>query len=433
MRKLKRLLVLLLVIVTPFLLAACKSAKSPSSQTDKKVTINFFNQKPEITSQYQKLIKMYQKKHPNVSIQLTTSGQGGGAAALQSKFSSGEAPDIIMLGGLPEIDRYKDHLLTLKDMSAIKNTLPRLISGGMTEKHRLVGVPVDLEAYGWVINKEVFKKAGVNPDSIENYAEFVAAVKKIDAQKDKLGLQGVFGFNGADTNSITSMSAQFTSDYYQNDQVKAFDSKKFPWEKEQRMKEYLHLVKRYSVKPILSVKYDESIQDLFYNGEVAMIPQGNWVIPTLDGLQDNWTQEKMGMLPYFIKDDGTDELLTGSSWYLGVTNDHPSHQKVAKDFINWMYSSKEAQDVIINEMRFVPATKDFNTDRLPDDVSKEIYQVGTSKNAITPVHKQYPNGFANEVIGPMVQRYLVGKTSWDNLKKVVSNQYKQLKEVQSGQ
>src|SRR5699024_1225476 len=138
MRKLKRLLVLLLVIVTPFLLAACKSAKSPSSQTDKKVTINFFNQKPEITSQYQKLIKMYQKKHPNLSIQLTTSGQGGGAAALQSNFSSGEAPDIIMLGGLPEIDRYKDHLLTLKDMSAIKNTLPRLISGGMTEKHRLV-------------------------------------------------------------------------------------------------------------------------------------------------------------------------------------------------------------------------------------------------------------------------------------------------------
>lgn len=433
MRKLKCLLVLLLVIVTPFLLSACKSAESPNSTQDKKVTINFFNQKPEITTQYQKLIKMYEKKHPNVSVQLTTSGQGGGAAALQSKFSSGEAPDIIMLGGLPEIDRYKEHLLTLKNMSATKNTLPRLISGGMTEKHRLVGIPVDLEAYGWVINKEVFQKAGIDPNRIHNYAEFVSAVQKIDAQKDKLRLQGVFGFNGADTNSITSMSAQFTSDYYKNDQVKAFDSKKFPWTKEERMKQYLQLVKQYSVKPILSVKYDESIQDLLFNGKVAMIPQGNWVIPTLDGLQKGWVQQKMGMLPYYVKDDGSDELLTGSSWYLGVTKDHPSHEKAAKDFINWMYNSKEAQDVIINEMRFVPATKDFDIKRFSDDVSKEIYEVGISKDAVTPIHKQYPNGFANEVIGPMVQRYLVGKTTWENLKKVISNQYKQLKTVQSGQ
>lgn len=433
MFRLKRLLTLILVIVTPFLLSGCKSAEKSTAPQEKKVTLNFFNQKPEITAQYQKLIKMYQKQHPNVSIQLTTAGQGGGAAALQSKFSSGEAPDIIMLGGLPEIERYKEHLLTLKDMSAAKNTLPRLISGGMTGKRRLVGIPVDLEAYGWVINKEVFRKAGIEPTKIQTYQQFVAAVKKIASQKDRLGLQGVFGFNGADTNSITSMSAQFTSDHYKNDQVKAFNSKKFPWNEEKRMKEYLQLVKQYSVKPILSVKYDDSIQNLLYNGKVAMIPQGNWVIPTLDGLQHNWVQKKMGMLPYFIKDDGSDQLLTGSSWYLGITNDHPSHKKAAKDFINWMYNSKEAQDVIIKEMRFVPATKDFDTRRLPDDVSKMIYEVGTAKNAVTPVHKQYPNGFANEVIGPMVQRYLVGKTTFENLKKVISNQYAQLKTVQSGQ
>lgn len=431
MRIFKRLLALFLLMIMPFVLSACGS-NSSSSDSDQKVTVNFFNQKPEITAQYQKLIKMYQKKHPNVKIQLTTAGQGGGAAALQSKFSSGEAPDIIMLGGLPDIERYEDHLLTLKNLSASKNILPRLVSGGMTEKHRLVGIPVDLEAYGWVINREVFAKAGVDPDQIHNYQQFVSAVKKIDAQKDRLHLQGVFGFNGADTNSITSMSAQFTSGYYKNDQVKAFESKKFPWTQEKRMKQYLDLIKQYSVKPILSVKYDPSIQDLLFNGKVAMIPQGNWVIPTLDSLEKNWVQNKMGMLPYYVKDNGKDELLTGSSWYLGVTKDHPSHEKAAKDFINWMYNSKEAQDVIINEMRFVPATKNFNTARLPDDVSKDIYQVGTSKNAMTPIHKQYPNGFANEVIGPMVQRYFAGKTSWENLKQVISNQYRQLKTVQSG-
>ncbi len=431
MKRYKRLLILLAIIVTPFLLSACGTSQS-SKGSGNKVTINFFNQKPEITAQYRKLIKMYTAAHPNVNIELTTAGQGGGAAALQSKFSSGEAPDIIMLGGLPDIDRYKDHLLTLKGMSSVKNILPRLISGGMTEQHRLVGIPVDLEAYGWVINKDVFRKAGVDPNSIHDYQQFVAAVKKINAQKDKLHLQGVFGFNGSDTNSITSMSAQFTSGYYKNDQVKAFESKKFPWTQEKRMKQYLDLIKQYGVKPILSVTYDESIQNLLFNGQVAMIPQGNWVIPTLDGLQKGWVQKNMGMLPYYVKDNGKDALMTGSSWYLGVTKDHPTHEKAAKDFINWMYNSKAAQDVIINEMRFVPATKNFDVDRMPDSISKEIYQIGTSKNAVTPIHKQYPNGFANEVIGPMVQRYFAGKTTWSNLKSVVSNQYRQLKTVQSG-
>jgi raffinose/stachyose/melibiose transport system substrate-binding protein len=199
------------------------------------------------------------------------------------------------------------------------------------------------------------------------------------------------------------------------------------------MKNYYDLVKKYNVQPILSVKYDPSVQDLFFNGKVAMIPQGNWIIPTLDGLEKGYVQKNLGMLPFFVKNDGTDRLLTGSSWYLGITKDHPKRQKVAKDFINWMYTSKEAENVIINEMRFVPATKNFDVSRLPDDLSKQIYRIGTSKNAQSPVHKQYPNGFTNQALGPYIQRYFVNGISWKELKKETSAKYRQLREIQSGE
>lgn len=405
-----------------------------SSQKEKnsKITLNFFNQKPEITAQYQKLARMYHAKHPNVNIQITTSGQGGGAAALQAKFASGEAPDIIMLGGLPEIDRYKDHLINLKDLKASKNIVPNLVSGGISNK-RMVGIPVDLEAYGWSYNKAVFAKAGIDASKINNYSEFLKAVEKLNSEKKKIGIDAVFGFNGADTNSIASVSAQFTSLPYNNNLVKAFKSKTFPWKYERQMKNYYDLVKKYNVQPILSVKYDPSVQDLFFNGKVAMIPQGNWIIPTLDGLEKGYVQKNLGMLPFFVKNDGTDRLLTGSSWYLGITKDHPKRQKVAKDFINWMYTSKEAENVIINEMRFVPATKNFDVSRLPDDLSKQIYRIGTSKNAQSPVHKQYPNGFTNQALGPYIQRYFVNGISWKELKKETSAKYRQLREIQSGE
>lgn len=405
-----------------------------SSQKEKnsKITLNFFNQKPEITAQYQKLARMYHAKHPNVNIQITTSGQGGGAAALQAKFASGEAPDIIMLGGLPEIDRYKDHLINLKDLKANKNIVPNLVSGGISNK-RMVGIPVNLEAYGWSYNKAVFAKAGIDASKINNYSEFLKAVEKLNSEKKKIGIDAVFGFNGADTNSIASVSAQFTSLPYNNNLVKAFKSKTFPWKYERQMKNYYDLVKKYNVQPILSVKYDPSVQDLFFNGKVAMIPQGNWIIPTLDGLEKGYVQKNLGMLPFFVKNDGTDRLLTGSSWYLGITKDHPKRQKVAKDFINWMYTSKEAENVIINEMRFVPATKNFDVLRLPDDLSKQIYRIGTSKNAQSPVHKQYPNGFTNQALGPYIQRYFVNGISWKELKKETSAKYRQLREIQSGE
>ncbi|GAJ26598.1 multiple sugar ABC transporter [Liquorilactobacillus sucicola DSM 21376 = JCM 15457] len=427
----RKLSTLFFVLIIPiFFIAGCSSNSQQSNSN--KIKLNFFNQKPEISSQYQKLAKMYTKEHPNVSIQITTSGQGGGAAALQAKFASGEAPDIIMLGGLPEIDRYKDHLVSLQGLPATKTILPSLRSGGISEK-RLVGLPVDLEAYGWSYNKAVFAKAGVNAAAIHNYADFVRAVKKIDAQKDKLGLSGVFGFNGADTNSIASVSAQFTSQAYDNDQVKAFKSTEFPWKYGTQMHAYYTLIRNYSVQPILSVKYDPSVQDLFYNGKVAMIPQGNWIVPTLDGIEKGFVQKNLGMLPFFTKNDGSDRLLTGSSWYLGVTNDHPKREKAAKDFVNWMFTSRDAENVIINEMRFVPATKNFDVTRLPDDLSKDIYRIGSAKNARAPIHKQYPNGFSTQVLGPYIQRYFVYDITWKQLEKVVTTKYRQLREIQSGE
>ncbi|MCC7667128.1 ABC transporter substrate-binding protein [Liquorilactobacillus satsumensis] len=413
-----------------FVLTCCSFGSQ--KEQNSKITLNFFNQKPEISTQYQKLARLYHAKHPNVNIQITTSGQGGGAAALQAKFASGEAPDIIMLGGLPEIDRYKEHLINLKNLQASKNIIPALVSGGLSN-NRMVGIPVDLEAYGWSYNKAVFAKAGIDVSKITNYSEFLKAVQKLNAEKKQLGLEAVFGFNGGDTNSIASVSAQFTSLPYNNNLVKAFKSTTFSWKYEKQMKQYYDLIKKYNVQPILSVKYDPSVQDLFFNGKVAMIPQGNWIIPTLDGLEKGYVQKNLGMLPFFVKNSGSARILTGSSWYLGITNDHPHREKAAKDFINWMYTSKQAQNVIINEMRFVPATKNFDVSRLPDDLSKEIYRIGTSKKAQAPIHKQYPNGFTNQALGPYMQRYFVNRISWSNLKKEVSAKYRQLREIQSGE
>ncbi|MGY5623990.1 extracellular solute-binding protein [Limosilactobacillus fermentum] len=110
---------------------------------------------------------MYHAKHPNVNIQITTSGQGGGAAALQAKFASGEAPDIIMLGGLPEIDRYKDHLINLKDLKASKNIVPNLVSGGISQINVWLEFQSILRLMAGRITKLYSLTAGIDASKIQ--------------------------------------------------------------------------------------------------------------------------------------------------------------------------------------------------------------------------------------------------------------------------
>ncbi|MCV3296502.1 ABC transporter substrate-binding protein [Oenococcus kitaharae] len=424
---LKRMSLLLLTLFCVISIAVLEFANYGS--TSNSHTIEFFNQKPEVTSGYQELARLYEKTHPNIKVKITTVGNGSGASALQAKFVSGDAPDIVMLGGLPEIDRYHNRLLNLDNLPIQKKIVPSLKSGGRIYGHSL-GVAVDIEGYGWAYNKAVFKKAGIDAGRIKDYASFKAAVEKLNAQKKALGLSGVFGFNGADTSSITSFSAQFLSQSYHNNLTKAYRSQHLNWRYSKRMADYVDLVKRYNVKPILSVRYDASVQDLFFHGKVAMIPQGNWIIPTLDEAQKGFSAKNLGMLPYFVKGQG--QIMTGSSWYLGITNEHPQREKDAKDFLQWLYNSPESEKVIVQQMRYVPPTINFDLNKLPDPLSKEIYRIGTGKHAQVPVHKQFPNGFNQEAIGPNMQRYFANKISWQQFVQRTESQYYQLRQIQGG-
>ena len=61
-------------------------------------------------------------------------------------------------------------------------------------------------------------------------------------------------------------------------------------------------------------------------------------------------------------------------------------------------------------MRFVPATKNFDVSRLPDDLSKQIYRIGTSKNAQS-LFTNSTEWFTNQALGPYIQRYFVNGIS----------------------
>lgn len=412
MTKLKKLGMTLLFTTT--LLAACGGGSNESGGDSEQVVVEFFSQKPEITTQLQDLVDTYTEQNPDVRVNITTVGSGEGSAALQAKFSSGDEPALMMLGGLPEVERYSDSLLDVTELEMTDTVIDGMLEGGTIDGVPL-GVPMNIEGFGWMYNKEIFEKAGVNPDDIQSYDDFVTAVETLDSQKEELGIDAVFAFSGAENYIANQFSANFTSPEYDNSILESYSATELNWEYGDQMKKYTDLFNQYNVQPILTIDYSRSVEELFINDAVAMVHQGNWIVPTLNGIDPEFAANKMGILPVFGENDETGKIIAGAPWYIGINkNLDETVVEEAKAFIDWMYTSEEGKTAIVEEFNFVPAQEGYEVDSISDPVSQQIYQALLDGETGAMTHKQYPDGWFQQVLFPEYQKYLNGDISWED-------------------
>ena len=154
MKKVKKILAMALattLIASTTLLGGCSSDGEGSSC---KVTIDIFQFKVEAKDAIEKAAKEYEKTHEGVTINIETVGGGTNYnPALKAKFQSGDEPTIFNIGGPQDAVDWEESLedLTSADLTkqALDNTLGAVTKGG-----KIYGLPVGLEGYGFIYNKE---------------------------------------------------------------------------------------------------------------------------------------------------------------------------------------------------------------------------------------------------------------------------------------
>ncbi|WP_035053008.1 ABC transporter substrate-binding protein [Carnobacterium pleistocenium] len=413
-------------LILTLLLVGCSSDSSSSGEEE--IIVDFFNQKIEINDQLESLAEKYSAENPNVQIRFTTVGSGDGAAAMQAKFASGDEPAILMLGGLPEIERYKNTLLDVSDMAAATSTIEGQLDGGTIDGVPY-GIPMNNEGFGWMYNKEIFEQAGIDPEEIQSYSDFVTAVDTLESQKEDLGLEAVFAYSGSEDFVTNQFSANFTAPEFDNNILTAYEATELNWEYGDKMKAYTDLIIEHTVQPILTVDYSSSVEDLFINGHVAMVHQGNWIVPTLNGLDSEFAETKLGILPLFVESDTEGKLVVGAPWYLGI-NKNVDEEIVteAENFLDWMFTSEIGKQTIVEDLQFIPAHEGFDIDSISDPVSKEIYQALLDGETTAMAHKQYPDGYFQNVLHPEFQRYLNNDITWDEFEQTTSEQFSSMKQ-----
>lgn len=127
------------------------------------------------------MINEFEAEHENIKIKLETVGGGADyGAALRSKFASGSTPDIFNNGGFKELELWKEHLADLSNEPWVSSLLPIGAVPTTDEDGTLYGMPVNLEGYGFIYNKDLFEQAGIDtpPGTI---SELKAAAEKLEA------------------------------------------------------------------------------------------------------------------------------------------------------------------------------------------------------------------------------------------------------------
>ncbi|MEE3494996.1 MAG: extracellular solute-binding protein, partial [Butyrivibrio sp.] len=147
----------------------------------------------------------------------------------------------------------------------------------------------------------------------------------------------------------------------------------------------------------VDVTYDNNCGD-FATGKAAMIHQGNWAYGMF---KDYDVDFDMGIAPVPIKGNKKVAVSVPAAWYINV--DASDEEKaMAKDFLEWLYTSEKGTDYLMNQFGFVPVVDGMTSENL-DPLSKSISEA--AKDSIPWVMSNWPAGIITTSLSPITQEF----------------------------
>ena len=413
------------VMASGVLLAGCGGAEEENNASSgDKVVVDVFQYKVEFKDQFEDLVSKYEEENPGVDINVKTVGGGNDyAASVKASFSSGDEPDIFNVGGPSEVAEYRDYLADLADTEAAKAALEGTLTS-VTDGEEILGLPYNQEGYGYIYNKTVFEKAGINADEIKTYEDLEAAVNTLDSKKEELGLDAVFALAAKETWVLGNHLANvyFAPDF-NHDVVEAFNAKTIPMTKSTELQRMLDLQADYSVQPVLSLDYSQQVEQLFSLQKVAMMQQGNWTYNSIYEIDPEFAENNIGIIP--IPAEGFEGKLPVGVPQYWVVNKQADEKVVeeSKKFLDWMYTSETGKTAVMEDFKFIPAYEGYDTTKIADPLSQEIYKYASEGNTIGWVFLGSPIGWQEEVLAVNMQKYLSGETTWEEAMKAAQDSW----------
>lgn len=427
----------LMIVLLSSLLAACGGEKATNEKaSDKKdnakTEISVLVGKQEISKQFEEMVQEYNAAQDKVKVSLIPMAGQNGYQRITTLYASNNAPNIMHF--LSEFDIMKDKLADLSDQDWVQHANPGTLDY-VTVDGKVYGMPMSVEAFGFLYNKKVLDKAvggSFDPSTIRTQDDLKALFEKIEA-------------TGVSAVHITpvdwSLGAHFTNvfmaneakdhagrlqfmDNLKNGQVDLAKDKVFNgWlDTFDLMKEH-----NSAKASALSAQYDDA-PILLADGQVGMWFMGNWAYTQIKELDP---EGEYGFLPVPISNDpndfGNNKISVGvpEYWTVDASQSTPEEQQASKDFLNWLVSSEKGQDYYVNRFGFLPAYDNF-TARPTDPASTSVLSYTESNNTLEWMNSYYPPD-AFPAMAASLQKYLGGEIDRAQLTTEIQNYWSSAK------
>ncbi|MFC0273263.1 ABC transporter substrate-binding protein [Metabacillus herbersteinensis] len=410
----KELLHMVLIGILCLSLSACQTNKDtvPKEKeiAEKKISLNIRNPKVEISTQFEQMVIAYEKENPNVEINIhTVGGASDDLADLKAQIAAGTGPDIFTNSGYESAKLWSKYLEDLTDQSWVETAyedalLPMKFDG------KVYGMPLNLEGYGLIYNKDLFTKAGI--DTLpKTLTELITVAEKLQ----KAGITPfATGYYEEWKLGVHLMNIAFAQQEDPSAFIKGLNDGTETIDSNQKFKDiinYLDVTTKYGNGNPLTTDYNMEV-NLFAKGNAAMIQQGNWIQPMIDQLSPKMN---IGFLPIPINDEPIKNALVVSVPNYWVVNKQstPEKKKEAKKFLNWMVSSEQGKTFMTEQFKFIPAFENIKADNLGPLADETIWYYNEGKT----LHSNwfnFPVGVREE-FGSAMQLYVGKQLNRDQL------------------
>jgi raffinose/stachyose/melibiose transport system substrate-binding protein len=403
------------VLMIASVFSGCSSKSTSSGSTSAtssaaaKTTITIMQSKTEIQTSMQKVVDDYNSSQNNVTVKLLGTSGDNYPTVLQTQFSStpAKAPTIFTISG-PDAAKFNSFMAPL-DSSKAASLLISSFKDEMTVDGKLVGLPMAVEGFGLIYNKDMFTKAGVDATSITSVDALTSACAKLQKVS---GVTHAIAF-AKDSYFIFIHPWNYafaTSTDYAN-QIKQVDAGTISLSGIPTVAQFakdLDKIKTYTNNGLDS--YDDQVSG-FASGKFAMIHQGDWV-------QSMLTQDKIsfnyGIMPIPTSNNAKLSVGLANAWRVNkyATADQ---QKAAINFLDWLITSDKGQSYNADTFGFISAFKGMKapSTELAKDVSSYV-----QKNETIPwvYNTDFPNGIdADGQV--LMQKYYANVINSDELLK----------------
>lgn len=430
----------LIALGTAALMAASVFAGCSNTKED---TIYYLNFKPEIAGVYEEIAKVY-KEETGVTLNVVTAASGTYEQTLKSEIAKADAPTIFQINGPRGYSNWKDYCKDLSGTELFKHLTDKSLA--ITVDGGVYGIPYVVEGYGLIYNNAIMEKyfaldgaKASSMDEINSFAKLKEVTEDMTSKKDQLGIEGVFASTslkpGEDWRWQTHLANvpvyyEFSSN---NVDLTSDATKEISFQYSNEFKNIFDLyLNNSTIDPkLLGTKQVADSMAEFALGKCAMVQNGNWAWSQINEVAGNTVKpEDIKFMPIYtgVAGEEAQGLCIGTENFFAVNSKaSPEQQKLAEDFLYWLYSSEKGKDYVTNKLNFIAPFDTFNDDEKPTDpLAQEVinWMGNDDVNTVPWNFTVFPNQTFKDNFGAALLQYAQGTMSWDDVVKLVVEQWK---------